>query len=83
MWQNVVKQEVAFCACVKDVVTKHAKKSGFDGIYRAFREMKKWDARRRNLKAMIRKFETIMRASGFTYIKYSNLTDVDQRDREF
>ena len=45
--------------------------------------MKKWDARRRNLKGMIRKFETIMRATGFTYIKYSNLTDVDQRDREF
>ena len=44
MWQNVVRQEVAFCECVKDVVTKNAKKSAFDGIYRAFREMKKWDA---------------------------------------
>ena len=83
MWQNVVRQEVALCECVKDVVTKHAKKSSFDGIYRAFREMKKWDARRRNLKGMIRRFETIMRATGFTYIKHSNLTDVDQRDRAF
>lgn len=82
MLQNVVKQETAFVACIRDVVTKNCQKVAFDSVYRAYRQLRRRDLEKRNLRKMVHRLEQSMFTTGFTYIKYGALTNVDARDRQ-